>query len=130
MVYNMEMVKTQKILYILAMLAFLSATFLVFAGCDEESDYVPQLPISQSQVVLWCYTADWCKECHKETSYVESIRATGKIGVEVVDLTTDSSPAAQAGITAIPYYQVFVNGQLYWHGSSIAPVYRQIVGGG
>lgn len=128
MVYNMEMGKTQKILYIIAMLAFLTATFVVLMGCEPPMPPVP--PLSGSQIMLRCYTADWCKECHKETPYVDSIRATGRISVEVVDLTTDSSPAAQAGIRDLPYYQVFVNGQLYWQGGSIFPVYSQVVGGG
>lgn len=127
--YTMEMVKMQKIVYILAMLAFLSATFLMFAGCEQQYP-VPQSPFGTPQIVLRCYTADYCRPCHAEKPYVDAIRATGKITVEIIDVTNDSGTAQQDGITDLPTYRVYINGQLYWQGKSIAPVYRQVVGGG
>lgn len=119
----------QKTVHILAMLAVLSATFLVFAGCEEPCP-VPQVPVSRTQVVLRCYTADYCEPCLKEKPYVEAIRATGKITVEIIDVTNDYGTVQRDGIKDLPTYRVFINGQLYWQGNSIAQVYRVVVGGG
>lgn len=126
------MSKIIKILYVFTLLAFLAVSFAVFASCDRP---IPQTSfleseIPQSQVVLRVYTAEYCRPCHQEKPYVDAIRASGKISVEIVDVTPDRRIADEAGVIDLPTYRVFINGQLYWQGHSIAPIYRQVVGGG
>lgn len=122
--------KSKKLVYILALLAFLCATFMVFAGCEQYSPIPQQSTPAPMQVVLRVYTAEYCGPCRAQKPYVDAVKNSNKISVEIVDVTNDSSLATNAGISNLPCYQVFINGQLYWQGNSIDPVYRQVVGGG
>ena len=76
--------------------------------------------IKSSPVVLVEFYADWCPHCQKMMPVMDEIRElldAPRVSLHQLNIDENEKIADQAGVTGVPYFLLYRNGECVWRDS-------------